>query len=38
VDAATYERLALTRAHTLKDATDEVHEELMEAHDSILQR
>ena len=38
MDAATYERLAVTRAYTLKDAPDEVHEELMEALDSILQR
>jgi prevent-host-death family protein len=38
MDAQTYERLAVTRAYTLKDAPDEVHEELMEALDSILQR
>ena len=38
MDAQMYERMAVTRAYTLKDAPDEVHEELMEALDSILQR
>lgn len=38
MDAETCERLAVTRSYTLKVAPDDVHEELMEALDSILQR
>lgn len=34
--AETYERLAETRAHTLRNASNEVHEEVIEALDSIL--
>ena len=36
MDAQTYERMAVTRAYTIKDAPEEVYRELMEGLDDIL--
>jgi prevent-host-death family protein len=36
MDAATYERLAVTRAFMIKDAPEDVHRELMEGLNDIL--
>lgn len=36
MNAETYDKLAVTRAYTLKSAPRDVHEELMEAVDSLL--